>query len=375
MVDLSAWQITEKNFPRDGSNAEKLEFCIRYAVLAPSTYNTQPWHFVIDQDKVHLLADRRYAVPVIDPDDREMSMSCAAALFNLRLAIRYFGMSEVTTLLPDKQQPDLHATVQLNVQTGISLSDDDKHREQELFKAITKRHTNRSAFQDKAVPEDILSELKSAATLEGATLHYCNDEERDLVIRLIAEGDHIQSGDKHFRRELAAWTDPRRLESNDGLPHLKLEYKDIMSSLTPSVARRFEGDEGKPANDQELDSGAPVIAILGTPRGGAMQRLQVGQAWMRVLLEAERNGLGVSFLNQPCEVPELRLMLHDELAQHGRAHIIMRIGYGSKPSFTSRRPLEQSVTYSSKRGKSSVSTPSKSQKAGIFGKMKKLIAK
>lgn len=374
MVDLSAWQITEKDFPRGGSDADKLEFCIRYAVLAPSTYNTQPWHFVIEQDQAHLFADRRYAVPVIDPDDREMSMACAAALFNLKLAIRYFGLSEVTTLLPDKEQPDLYASVKLAAQPAQSLSDADKENDQALFKAITKRHTNRGAFLAKEVPEDILRGLQSAASSEGASLHFCNQEERELVIRLIAEGDHIQSGDKHFRRELAAWTDPRRIESHDGLPQLKLQYKDIMTNLTPTIARRFEVEQGRPANDQELDAGAPVIAILGTARGGLLQRLNVGQAWMRVLLEAERNGLSVSFLNQPCEVPELRLMLHDELAQHGRAHIIMRIGYGAKPSFTARRPLDQVVTRS-KRGKSVVSEPKMATKGGLFGKMKKLLKK
>ena len=60
-----------------------------------------------------LYADRRYALPVIDPDDRVLSIYCAATLFNLRLAIRYFGYQETTELIPDPAEEDLLARVKL----------------------------------------------------------------------------------------------------------------------------------------------------------------------------------------------------------------------------------------------------------------------
>ena len=86
--NLEVWDVSEHDFPRTGTLADKLEFCLRYAILAPSTHNNQPWYFVVDNDTVSLYADRRYALPVVDPDDRQLLMSCASALFNLRLAIR-----------------------------------------------------------------------------------------------------------------------------------------------------------------------------------------------------------------------------------------------------------------------------------------------
>jgi hypothetical protein len=39
-------------------------------------------------DGVELFADRTRALSVVDPDDRELTMSCGAALSQLRLAIR-----------------------------------------------------------------------------------------------------------------------------------------------------------------------------------------------------------------------------------------------------------------------------------------------
>jgi len=42
---VASWQINEQDFPRGEDSTEKLKFLIRYAILAPSSHNTQPWKF------------------------------------------------------------------------------------------------------------------------------------------------------------------------------------------------------------------------------------------------------------------------------------------------------------------------------------------
>ncbi|HEY9119502.1 MAG TPA: hypothetical protein VIN33_07070 [Marinobacter sp.] len=56
---------------------------IRQTVLAPSSHNTQPWRFRISTSTIDLYADRTRALPVNDPADRELTISCGCALFNL----------------------------------------------------------------------------------------------------------------------------------------------------------------------------------------------------------------------------------------------------------------------------------------------------
>lgn len=370
---MKAWNINEKDFPHNGTMAEKLTFCVRYAILAPSAYNTQPWHFKISDNIAAIYIDRRFALPVIDPDDREMIMACSAALFNLRLAIRYFGYTETTEIMPDPADNDLLARIRISEGEGEGKQDHDE----DLFKSIPRRHTNRGAFSDKEIPDEILRLLKSSASSEGAWLHICNEHERRAVVNLVKEADHIQMGDKHFRRELASWTDMRRNRSGDGMPEIGLTYKDIMENFKPSIARRFEGDGQQAANDEELCEGSPVIAVLGTMSGGALQRIHAGQALMRILLEAESNGLAVSMLNQPCEVPELRLRLHDEIEHQGRAHMIMRIGYGGKPVYTPRRTLETILDIEGKPliTKAKKKAANDKNTGGFFGKMRGLFRK
>ena len=82
--------VSDAPFPARGSIRDKLRFALEYAVLAPSSHNSQPWHFVLQDDSVLVCADRTRALPVVDPFDRELVISCGAALFNLRVALNHF---------------------------------------------------------------------------------------------------------------------------------------------------------------------------------------------------------------------------------------------------------------------------------------------
>ena len=117
---LETWNVKETDFPKHGSLSEKSHFLLRYAILAPSGHNTQPWLFKIvgNNNIIEVYADRSRALPLVDPDDRELIISCGAALYHLRLAANHFGIADEVQLLPDNSNnPDLLAR--------ISLKDDD----------------------------------------------------------------------------------------------------------------------------------------------------------------------------------------------------------------------------------------------------------
>ena len=85
------------------------------AKAAPSVLNTQPWLFeIVADDRINLRAERERWLKYIDPKRRELFISCGAALFNLRLAVRVAGHDPVVWLMPDeKNQPDLLASVEI----------------------------------------------------------------------------------------------------------------------------------------------------------------------------------------------------------------------------------------------------------------------
>ncbi len=345
--NMKAWSVAEGDFPHDGSVSEKLAFCVRYAILAPSVYNRQPWQFEIDGNKLSLFIDRRRALPILDPDDRESMIGCAAALHNLRLAIRYFGYKETTDLIPSPQAEDLVATVTLGDKSEETLTEE----ESTLFRAITTRCFAQDSFEDKDVPLDMVKALQDSVTKEGAWLYISNELSRRNILKMAVEADHIQNTSKNFRRELAAWTDPRRADSGDGLPHYaEKSFSSAMNRLSPNIVRRFRGKDGAPIDDVDfLDAkGTPLVVVLGSRHGGTVERIRTGHALMSLLLKAESLGLSCSTLNQVCEVPEIRLRLHDDIDQQGRAHVVLRFGFGGKRCPAPRRPLSDVLTIKGK---------------------------
>jgi hypothetical protein len=330
------WKVSEQGFPSSGEAEAKLRFILNYAVLAPSGHNTQPWLFKVGDEEVELRADRTRGLPVVDPEDRALVISCGAALFYLRVAMRHFGYEDEVEVLPDPHDPDLLAHVRL----GPDIAETEEERR--LFEAIPKRRSNRGPFEDKQVPGRLLSALQAAAWEEGAWLHLVEAENaKHAIAELIAEGDRIQLADKRFRRELASWVHPNRTRSRDGIPGYAFGFGDLMSLAGPFVIRTFDTDMGQAAKDRQLAEGSPVLAILGTEGDAPSEWLAAGQALARMLLRARAEGVWASFLNQPIEDAELRPRLRGAIGVDGYPQLLFRIGYGPEVRPTPRRPVEE----------------------------------
>src|SRR5271169_4957780 len=92
--------------------AGRAEYLITTAARAPSVQNTQPWRFRVSEYVIELYADPGRKLKV-DPAGREMLISCGAALYGLRLAVRSLGYLPVVELLPDPARLRLLARMSL----------------------------------------------------------------------------------------------------------------------------------------------------------------------------------------------------------------------------------------------------------------------
>ena len=64
---LAAWNVREEDFPVNGDLCDQIKGLLKYAVLAPSGPNTQPWKLAIDGNEVSVIADFDRALPNVDP--------------------------------------------------------------------------------------------------------------------------------------------------------------------------------------------------------------------------------------------------------------------------------------------------------------------
>ncbi|MFA9459791.1 Acg family FMN-binding oxidoreductase [Thiohalorhabdus methylotrophus] len=336
---VHSWRVAESDFPRKGSIDEQLRFLLRYAVLAPSSHNSQPWRFRIRDGGVDLFADHSRGLPVVDPNDRELIMSCGAALFHLRVALRHFGLRDAVTLLPDPDRPDWLA----RVAPGGPHAPEDSDRL--LFSALFRRFTHRGAFREAPVPPELTHMLTWMAESEGARLLcLARPEEKEPVAGLVAEGTRRQGASARFRRELSEWVRINDSPRRDGLPGYALGFGRLPSLVGPWMLRWINWGGRQAERDRYWAVNAPVLAVVATDRDDPLCWLAAGQGLAGVLLRAAEDGVQASFLNQPVEIPALRLRLQEVGGVHGMPQVLLRMGFGvEKRAPTPRRPVDEVV--------------------------------
>jgi len=330
----AAWQVDAADFPVGSPVEEMLRFALRYAILAPSSHNSQPWRFWVDGGAVELYVDLSRRLPIVDPADRELVMSCGAALKNLTVALDYFGEGFAVTPFPEPDRGNLLARLELVSQPAMAGP-----RIKDRFAAITRRHTTRRTFDPVAVSEQVFLELRRAALDDSTGLYEVPQHQLRAVAHLVADADTVQMSDPQFRRELASWMRPNHPATADGMPGYALGYTDLQSVVGPLVVRTFDVGASQAAKDEDLVKGSPLLAVLATPGDDPASWLAAGQAMQHVLLTAAAGDLQASFLNQPIEVPALRAKLASELRLTGYPQLLMRFGYGPSGSATPRRPV------------------------------------
>jgi len=97
ILTKDVWALSEDDFPRGDALDNQLGFLLRYAILAPSTKNSQPWAFSIQGNRIHLIADLTRSQALADPDKRELYISLGCALENLLVAAEHFGLQHAVS--------------------------------------------------------------------------------------------------------------------------------------------------------------------------------------------------------------------------------------------------------------------------------------
>ncbi|GGV40849.1 hypothetical protein GCM10010495_68000 [Kitasatospora herbaricolor] len=307
------------------------------AGAAPSLHNSQPWLFRPTPDLRGLAVrlDLTRAVPTTDPDGRALHVSVGAALLNLRVAAGRIGRRATVRLLPDPDDPDLAAEVDLSGPAGSPPAFG-----RDLYPAVTLRHSSRRPFADRSVPRVVVDELQAAAEAEGASLAMPDGAGVRRILELTAEAERRTAVDLARLRETRSWL-RAEAPAADGIPLGVLGPLDHDARVP---VRSFTGSPPGPGVHTERFEALPQVATLSTRTDLPADWLRAGQAMQRVWLLATDHGLCASVLHQAVEWPDTRWRLRDASEGPGHVQLVLRLGYGLPGPATPRRPVSEILT-------------------------------
>jgi len=332
---LEAGVVKKHVFPAWAGPAERLRFLLRYAILAPSRHNTQPWLFEIEGSELRLYGDWRRALKVADPQGRELVMACGAALFNLEVAALHFGHATSVEVMASASRRD-----GLLARLTLEERRPPKSQEEELFAAIGTRRTNRFAFDAHDVPFGVVSGLVREAADQGACLRVVDRTIRPAVSELVAEGDRQQWASARFRSELATWSRSNQPGEMDGVPGYAYGLSDSASVFHRVLVRFRTGMSSDERRDRYYALNTRALVVLCSHQETPADWFVAGQAMQRVLLRAAAKGLSASFFGGAVEVPSVRARLRETLGELGWPQLLFRLGHGRPVHPTPRRPVE-----------------------------------
>lgn len=308
---------------------------VRWAVLAPSVHNTQPWVFLAEPDALLLAPDPERALRRFDPTQRQMYLSLGAALANLQVAARYFGWRP-------RPEPRLDPATgllatRLELESGWRPSPEDIA----LFEAIPRRTTHRAAHRAWPLPASLRATLASVAAARALGFVVIEDGPRkQAVARLVYEADGAWFGDPGFACELSLWLRPNATTEYDGMPGAGFGIPDFPSRILPKVARAgLLGADIAARERRLLEAETSAVGILAAPEDTPAWWLTTGEALQLMALHATAAGLAVHVLAVVIEHEASRRQLRELVGTALQPQVLFRLGYPvvAAPA-TPRRP-------------------------------------
>jgi nitroreductase len=268
---------------------------------------------------VDLFADPIRHLIAVDPQGRDLLLSCGAALHHLSVALADLGWSVHIERLPDPES--VHHLARVRPRPASPTAEIGR-----LARAIERRRTDRRCLSADPVGKDILETLIEHATKHGAELHVVAGSARAELIGILTLAGNLQYQQLGYAAELARWTS-RYAHSDDGVDAVSVPV--VVEQPGEVPIRAFPRAELAQSPHSFTHREASSLLVLATRSDGRLAALRAGEAASAVLLAATDLGLATTPLSQPLEVPRTREAIRDRILV-GTAlfpQLLVRVGW------------------------------------------------
>jgi hypothetical protein len=330
--DENQYQSAERALRAPLPGAADVAAFVRFATLAANGHNTQPWRFAVRETGASITPDLARRTPAVDPDDHHLFVSLGCAAENFARAVASAGRPAAVAF-----DASGGGRIDIDLARGPARADP-------LARAIPARQSTRSVYDGRRVASADLDLLAAAARVEGVSVVLITDpRRREAVLEHVVRANALQMDDPAFMRELRGWlrfNPAAALRSGDGL----LSRCSGSPTLPTWIGRQMfdiafrKAGEAKKYREQ-MRSSAGVAVFVGD-RADAEHWTRVGRSFQRFALQATALGIRHAHVNQPIEVPAVRVDFARWLGAGGaRPDLVVRFGYAPPMPMSMRRPV------------------------------------
>ncbi|MER6972853.1 hypothetical protein ABT304_17460 [Nocardioides sp. NPDC000445] len=318
-------------------NDATLRAIIELACRAPSVHNTQPWAWAVRDTMLLLRADPHRKLLHADPNERDLVMSCGAALHELVVAAAGMGWACTVHRTPENGRTDLLAVVTFSPREP-DVADLGR------LAALEQRHTDRRQVSSWPVPRERLDHLAGLVRDHAVVATTIPDHLRPVVVSALENARAHQSTDEAYLAELYSWT---RGGTEDGIPESSL----LAAGSDPASYTRFPSGTLADSHD-EAGPSAEEWLVLTTASDDPLSWLRAGEALDAIWLSCTTSGLALVPYTQPIEIGSTRRTLqHDLLGDNSCPQVLVRIGWPQRAYQplppTPRRPVDDVLHHES----------------------------
>lgn len=327
-----AWNVTVEDFKKQETEQGKLKFLINFAVLAPSSHNSQPWEFKIkgeDTIQIYLAPTRR--LPESDTNDRQLYISLGCAITNIIIAADYYGYATNLNLLPKPKEQELAA--EITFKKGLP-KDEASH----LIFSIVKRVNNRNKYEKEQPPEKFIQSILQLKTNDVEISTVSNQQQKNEIADAVLAAGEVAMDNKKFREELSHYVKSNLTTAKTGMPGFGLGIPTPPSLLAPLMVRYLNMNRLTHKKDEKLlKEYTPTYVVISTKNDDPLGWLEAGSLYQRIALMATQENIQTAVWAAAIQIGSYYQCIQKVLNTTLRPQVFFRLGYTNRVTAHSPR--------------------------------------
>ncbi len=334
-----AWSVDVADFEKLETEVEKVKFLINFAVLAPSSHNSQPWEFKIkNENTISVFINPARRLPQSDVNNRQLYISLGCAITNILVAADYYGYSSEVHLLPESTESELVAEINFKKKSARRVSD-------HLIFSIAQRTNNRNKYEMRLPPSEFLREITQLETADIEIKIVSDQREKDELADAVLTAGEIAMEDKKFRQELSGYVKSNITKEKTGMPGFGLGIPTPPSLLASLMVRFLNMNRLTRKKDEKLlKIHTPLFVVICTKNDNPLNWLKAGEIYQRIALIATRQKLQTAVWAAAIQIGSYYQVLQKILNTTLRPQVFFRLGYTNRVPAHSPRITAQEVT-------------------------------